>query len=407
MGRHKSIVLFVAVSAAVSAVLAAVIPGFRYDELCYALWQQDMAAHGLQAAYAASQGQWCPINYPPVYPALLDVYTHLLGYVPAAGTLASKGLPVLLWVAACAALAAVIWHKNVSWRAFAAFALNPVFLLDGPIWGQTDVLYTALSAGALLACDARPALAGALFALALLAKPLAIAVAPALAATLCLARPGACLRRLAAFAAGAVGAFIPVLLPFAVQHRLIPMLRAAFGTAVGTYNHFTSVSAGNLWWWTFFTTTFRHDTYRIAGAVSLRAVGMALVIAAVLGVLLWQVRALRNRRAGAWAVTLQAGAACYFAMFFLATEMQERYEYPVVFLLALLYVLHAEGRAEMLLASLASFVNMLGALPDLLRLLMVAILPVALINGLLAWEWARSMLGANRDRPAGQLAGPP
>lgn len=386
-------------SALVSILLAAAIPGYPYDELCYALWQHDIAAHGLQAAYLVSQGQWCPINYPPVYPALLASFAHVLGHAPAAGTLTSKALPILLWVAACVAVAVGIRHRNVSPRVFALFALNPVFLMDGPIWGQTDVLYTALSAGALLACDARPALAGALLALALLAKPLAIAAAPALAVTLCLARPAHCFRRLAAFAAGAAAVCIPVLLPFAVDQHLIVILHASFGMTVGSYNSLSSVTAANIWSWTIFapfTHTFRYDTYHIAGGLTVRSIGLILLTVAVLGVLVWQVRTLRKQPAAAWATTLAAGAACYFAMFFLATEMQERYGYPAVFLLALLYLVRTEGPSKLLLTSATAFFNMLSVL---LEVGAVVAMPLAFVNGFVAWRWGRAMLGRTLDGP--------
>jgi len=156
------------------------------------------------------------------------------------GLACGVGLTALLW-------SVVRRHTGSAdaarWAALAYWA-NPATILNGEVLGYLDPLMMLPAIGVLALLHAGwPSLAGAAFAVALLTKPQAILLAPLLA--LGAWRLGG-LRGAALAAAGATGAAVLAILPFALVGAL-PNMWLAFGSFYARRD-ILSGNAANLWW---------------------------------------------------------------------------------------------------------------------------------------------------------------
>ncbi len=132
------------------------------------------------------------------------------------------------------------WKKHLL---IAFVALNPAILINGPVWGQVDLLPVVLAVLAIY-CICRPRyifLASMLYLLALLAKFQMIAFLPIFG--------GLFIRHWKTSWKGlplaVVGAAV-VLLPFAIGGNLLPMLSRAYVQTTSQYPYAT-MNATNLW----------------------------------------------------------------------------------------------------------------------------------------------------------------
>jgi hypothetical protein len=132
------------------------------------------------------------------------------------------------------------WKKHLL---IAFVALNPAILINGPVWGQVDLLPVVLAVLAIY-CISRPRyifLASMLYLLALLAKFQMIAFLPIFG--------GLFIRNWRTSWKGlplaVVGAAV-VLLPFAIGGNLLPMLSRAYVQTTSQYPYAT-MNATNLW----------------------------------------------------------------------------------------------------------------------------------------------------------------
>ncbi|MHB1937965.1 MAG: hypothetical protein ACYCOR_15450 [Acidobacteriaceae bacterium] len=407
---HALVALLI-VSLLVMIYVAITVPGFLGDQGTYAEWMKLTVRYGLRGAYE-NHSPLASINYPPIYVALLDVYAHVLlifgkvQFSSLAGTFYAKLLPVfLLLTSISVALLLTLRNRVFNWKAnllpLLLLLFNPALILDGPAWGQTDVLFSALSVGSLLASPYRPFLSGVLFSLALLTKPQPGAIVPALGAILLFQASGhlatrewfsSALRRVGLFSAGVVSAAVPILGFFALDGRLWDMLRLSLFSAVGAYP-FASMNAFNIWWWVLGVAPTTSDTMIVFPGITLRDLSLLLFVTAAIFIVLWIVRELRKKKSPTL-IALEAGALCYFALFLLSTEMHERYELPVVFLLAVLVLLDKRRMGILILVTLASFFNMLFVMTSHFSET-VSTLWVVYLNVMVAYLWVRSLVSEN------------
>lgn len=132
------------------------------------------------------------------------------------------------------------WKKHLL---LAFVALNPALLINGPVWGQVDLLPVVLAVLAIY-CISRPRyifLASMLYVLALLAKFQMIAFLPIFG--------GLFIRRWKTSWKGlplAVAGAALVLLPFAIGGNLLTMLSNAYVQTTSQYPYAT-MNAANLW----------------------------------------------------------------------------------------------------------------------------------------------------------------
>jgi Gpi18-like mannosyltransferase len=335
-----------AAAAAVQLALAA-LPDTMGDLLFYRLWTRDLAGGGLAEGYwPTSSGFHPPVDYPPVFPYLL----RGMGAVLPASALANDRLldfairvPL---VAANLGLGALI--ARASTTAAALFLFNPAVLFHTCYWGQTDALWTLLVLASLvMLAGGRVEWAAALIAAACLTKPLAYPYAAVVLATVALRSP---LRR-AARAAGAAALTVALLLaPFAVVHRLGPLLRAlAFQIDAMPY---ATVNAHNLWWLLGAGLPWREARGAWIGPLAPATVGIVLFVA-FLGLTVIRLRRSQDPRALPLAC---AGVALGF--FVLSTHMHENHLFAFLPLVASLGLEDRRLRAAYLLVSATFLANM-------------------------------------------------
>lgn len=338
-------------------------PGFMDDQNLFVQWMNNVRQYGLGTVYIHNNG----INYPPIFLALMSIYAsvlHLFGMQATAGTLSYKGILIVLDLLSFIAVA--IWSRGKSGRIarpllLALFALNPVLIVDGAIWGQVDILNGMLMTGSLLLILSAPLLAGILFALALLTKFQAIVIAPVFGWYMLRTLWKRQLRPLLRFLAGVLLPLLLTALYFALHGGFTAMIRGAYLSAVGMYKQVT-LNAFNIWYYLVGTTPDTSDTIKLWNLISLRNIGFALLLLAVLytGWYIWRRQTLTT------ATMLQAGAWISFAFFMLPTEIHERYSVPALVTLLLLTLLDRRWIPITLLLSITITYNLCAVIASYL-----------------------------------------
>ncbi len=473
MMRDQRLWLLLAVAAGVRLVLMPLPDPFDADLTTFWLpWMAHGAQHGLADLYTHGLP---PVNYPPLYLTLLaglgklyGVVVPGFGYTPLQSVLiklpavlADLAITVLLYAAAVrvtrsraagdasAALSMTAAHdRTASGDASAAlsmtgthdlttqdwfpllaaglWALNPAIIYVSAFWAQVDSIHTLWMLAALLAALARRwGWSGVLMGLALLTKLHAIVLLPLLF-VLALRHSW----RALAWGALGLGATLALgLLPLALSGVLDRVLLVYSG-AVGAYPKL-SVNAFN-GWFIIQTVSMQWlgreilDTARVAGPITLRWVGLALLGAytAALLVLLW-----RNLQPGRRALGGEAPAArswlgaraqllvffaagmLVFGFFSLPTEMHERYGLPALAFLALPAAARRRDLWPYLLLTAVFSLNLLRVLPwgpGIFRLLQSIpgdrlLLSLASV-GLFIWLTALYVAAARRRSADGRAA---
>lgn len=367
-------------------------PGFIDDQRLFVQWMSDVGNYGLGNVYMNNGG----INYPPIFLLIMEGYAHLLrllGLQAVAGTLTYKSLLILLDMLAF--LIVTLWSRQAAnprtrLLLLAWFALNPVLIVNGAVWGQVDVLNGMLMAGSLLLLLSLPLGAGILFALALLTKLQAIVIAPVLGwyVLRCLLE-----RRIRPILYLLGGALLPLLvagLYFAGHGGLNSMIRGAYLSAVGMYTQVT-LNALNIWYYLVGVAPDTNDTLRLFGIISLRHIGLLLLVIAVLynGCYMLRIRKLDT------SVVLKAGVWLCFAFFMLPTEIHERYSVPALILLLFVAMLDSRWIALSLLLSLTITYNLWSVMMSTLSpapgiaVAVLHVLAFGWIGWRLWWEKAR------------------
>ncbi|SHK98012.1 NPCBM/NEW2 domain-containing protein [Fibrobacter sp. UWH5] len=135
------------------------------------------------------------------------------------------------------------WPPQIKTVVMLLVAINPAFYLDGPVWGQVDILPVTICVWALWYA-ARPntfAIGMALFMLGLLTKFQMIMFLPVFGALALRYRK---IMWKGLFAAGAV--FVLVFLPFILTGNFAKEFSQAYLSSVGQYPY-AAMNAGNLW----------------------------------------------------------------------------------------------------------------------------------------------------------------
>jgi Gpi18-like mannosyltransferase len=236
--------------------------GFFDDVQAFVNWGFFFDQHPLHFYSLGTQVRPVP-DYPPLAMYLFGVLTALvsslyglLGKPVPLHVDYSHALPMVFKfpiVLADLALVVAIYlvaRRRLSPRgallASATYALSPVVIFTGALWGQIDSIFILFLALALLATWAgRGATAGALFALSVMIKPQPVIFAPLLLLYLWRWKgQRATIRALAGMAIVTFIICLPYLLPPHVE-------LLAFQRDLARWQHdvpYTSVSAFNLWW---------------------------------------------------------------------------------------------------------------------------------------------------------------
>lgn len=308
------------------------LPGLAGDQASFIAWARAIASSGLGRAYEQ------PLSFPPVMPWIWaslglvdpglrsattdDLWTRVLMKLPA--TIADLGIA-----------ATVAWwfrrRPGLMVAAVLAILLAPAVIYLSAWWGQFESIYVlpALLA-VVLATRGHRDVAAILAAVALMTKPQALPLVLPLAAWL-MATTGwrGALRATLISGATIVALWLPFL-PFGGLTAYVSSLR---GYEDFQYN-VISLRAWNPWWLAQLTIPepdFVSDAVRLAGPITLRWVGVAL--AAILLLIIW----LRIARHPTAESLLWGTAAAALGTFITLTTMHERYSYPALVFLPLLW----------------------------------------------------------------------
>jgi len=220
--------------------------GYVNDLNCFASWFNTAAEHGPRVFYSVVS--WC--DYPP-----FNVY-FFWGLGSLAKVLSLSSTPAIFYIIkllpnlfdiAIALLIFVFVRKRLDFKAAmlatALYAFNPAVVFNAAVWGQFDAIYTFLLVLSLmLALASKPEPSAVTFTLGLLTKPQSIALLP-LIAFLTFKKNG--WRRLLTSLFTGAATLFAVILTFEWNNPITFLSNIYFG-AYGGYAY-TSINAFNMW----------------------------------------------------------------------------------------------------------------------------------------------------------------
>lgn len=295
------------------------------DTRDFMAWFQTAADYGPRTFYTRT---WC--DYPPFNIYFFWVFGLLAKSLSLFGaslfTYVMK-LPSNLFDMATAFLIFAFVRKRLDFKmallATALYAFNPAVIFNAAVWGQFDAIYTFfLVLSLMLVLASKPELSTVTFTLGILTKPQGIALAP-LIAFLILKKYRLQWRRLLTSLIAVAATVFVVIIPFEWSNPVTFLTNIYFG-AYGGYAY-TSVNAFNLWaiggLWILETPVLFATGWILFGALA----------AFVLYVL--------HKRFGASGELLVLFSAfiLFFGFFMLPTRIHERYLFPALSVLALMF----------------------------------------------------------------------
>ena len=320
------------------------LPGYKSDITTFQAWFQTAATVGLRTFYNSN---WS--DYPPVNVYLFWGFGSLAKAFSLFGTTSIVYLIKLvpnIFDAATALLIFAFVRKRFEFKiallATALYAFNPAVIFNTAVWGQYDAIYTFfLILSVMLALDSKPEFSAITFALGILTKPQGIALVP-LIAFLILKKYSVQLRRVLTSFVAMVATVFLVIIPFEWSNPITFLSNIYFG-AYGGYAY-TSINAFNIWalvgFWVPDANFF--------------AIGWIL-FALVSGFTLY-VLYKRFELSGEIIVLLSA-FLLFFSFFMLPTRIHERYLFPAMSVLALLFPFVKKTRPLYLILTGTCFVN--------------------------------------------------
>ena len=360
MNRREIYVLILALAAALVLRICFIpAPGYEKDIQNFKNWSQAAVEHGVHNIYDKTQ-----CDYPPAYIYVLKTvgYTYRMFY-PKFNEHTYLFDFMVKFPAILADIIisfAVFWFlrkKNsfaISLAAMAAYAFNPVIILNSAYWGQVDSVSSLIALGVVLALiKNKYGLAWGLITIGILTKVQLVVLLPILI-LITWKRCG--FRSLFNNLAVAWCTFIFILLPFFYFHQVDRVIERVFKT-VGEYP-FLSLYAFNIWWlFSGGQGRWAPDMRLFLNLFSYRTLGTILL--GIFFVLL--LRYLFDREKDENAV-LFSSAMAFIAFFMLPTEMHERYIIPALVFLILAAVKNRDLRVVYVALSLTTFFNLLIAL---------------------------------------------
>lgn len=408
MRRDRRLWLLLAVALLVRGLLLPLPEQGNFDLTTFwRPWMNYAAQHGLAQLYL--HGEPAPVNYPPLYLALLTAlgklyaacqpdlaftaWQRVLIKLPAVA--ADLGIAALLY---CVTATGLSDARRSMWPLLAAalWVFNPAVIYVSSVWGQVDAIHTFWMLAALWAAlQKRWGWSGFLMALALLTKLQAVAVGPVLLLVTWVGGARALLRATLMGAATLGIAFAGLSASGAWQ----PALDVYFGS-VGFYPAL-SMNAYNPWF--IVQAVMRQtlgstptDTMPLLGPLTARQIGLLLLgsyTLLIISVLLRRWRGVVAHFTHAQMLeAFFAAGLLIFGFFMLATEMHERYILPALAPLALPAVMQRRARLPYALLSLTVLLNLIRVLPlTAAQLRLMEAIPgdrllISLINsGLFVW----------------------
>jgi Gpi18-like mannosyltransferase len=295
------------------------------DTRDFMAWFQTAADYGPRTFYTRT---WC--DYPPFNIYFFWVFGLLAKSLSLFGTSLFTyvmKLPSNLFDMATAFLIFAFVRKRLDFKmallATALYAFNPAVIFNAAVWGQFDAIYTFfLVLSLMLALASKPELSAVTFTLGILTKPQGIALAP-LIAFLILKKYRLQWRRLLTSLIAVAATVFVVIIPFEWSNPVTFLTNIYFG-AYGGYAY-TSVNAFNLW--------------AIGGLWILETPVLFAIGWILFGALAAFVLYVLHKRFGASGELLVLFSAfiLFFGFFMLPTRIHERYLFPALSVLALMF----------------------------------------------------------------------
>ncbi|MGL1934822.1 MAG: NPCBM/NEW2 domain-containing protein [Fibrobacterales bacterium] len=346
---HRSTILLLTVCV---SILLLFTDGFWADMDCFRRWADHLALYG----YDGFTG-----NYPPIYvhwlwlvgklyaltgtPIEVSFFFKLFIILP--GIVAHLGLLRLVW-----------WYSdryslNTSAKNILLIvtAVNPAFLLNGPIWAQVDLLPMVLIVGALICSVEKIHLkwVPTLFFAALLTKFQMILFLPLFGALF--------FKEIKSYSIGLLYT-IPVvgllLLPYLVTSSLDQMINHAF---LGNTSLFPYVTLNAANFWMLFKGNIVLDSVEVLPGLSAKHFGMLTFTLFSLGVF---VKTLLSKSK---VELLVMASFLPFAFFTTLTQMHERYLFAAVPVLLVWSIHNRKVIPLYIVATVVTFLNILLVLP--------------------------------------------
>jgi Gpi18-like mannosyltransferase len=342
--------------------------GYPVDTGDFQYWFNAAATHGLRTFY--NPPMWC--DYPPFNIYIFWFFGSLAKTFTSINVENWVKLAPNLFDLATATVIFLYLRKKVDLKltvlGTALYAFNPAVIYNTAVWGQFDAIYTFLLVLSLvLALKGKPVfsvLSAAIFAISILTKPQAIALAPLIALliyekgglkneSLMLIQNGIFIRLKSAWPklktllisifVFIVTVFI-VILPFQwVNNNPVGFLSKIYFGAYSGYAY-TSINAFNLWG--LFGMWQSDANFFVLGWVMFAAVAVFV---------LYMVHKRFNVSTEAYAFL--AAFILFFAFFMLPTRIHERYLFPAISVLALMFPLLKKTRPIYIALTATLFVN--------------------------------------------------
>lgn len=310
-------------------------PGYVTDLNTFAAWHAE-AATNLSGFYGSV---WS--DYPPLNILVFSLIGRAEGAAGLLGTVAAPfdstealflKLPQNLVDLGVAALL-YLWLRpkghRVALAGAAVYAFNPATIFNLAVWGQWDSLYTLFMVVSLMAAlRKRFEVSGAMLALAVLTKPQGVLVMPVIAYVVL--REGGLKRAVTSgLVAGAV--VLAVIASFQGASNPVAFIAERYLGGYDVYKE-TSLNAYNLWALAGMRVS---DQVPVLG-LPLQAWGWAAFLS-VAGLLMWLLHKRYAKAADRDLLLLQVSFLTVFAFFMVATRIHERYLFPAMALLILMW----------------------------------------------------------------------
>jgi len=306
-------------------------PGYITDTNTNTSWFQTAADYGPRQFY---NNTWC--DYPPLNIYLFWTFGSLAKSLSLFGSnllIYILKLPATLFDIAASFLIFTFVRKRLTFKmallASGLYALNPVVIFDSAVWGQFDGIYTFfLVLSVYLILESKPKWATAVFMLAVLTKPQSIALAP-LIIFLVFKHYNWNLKKLLAPVLAGAATIFAVILPFEWSDPVTFLFNIYFGAYNNPNYQITSFNAFNIWGFNMYAS----DTQGLP-FLNLNIIGWIL-FGTLAAFTLYFLHKRYNTSPELYG--LFAAFVLLFGFFMLPTRIHERYMFPVISMLALMF----------------------------------------------------------------------
>jgi Gpi18-like mannosyltransferase len=303
------------------------VPGYQGDLNTFEVWFNTAAQVGPRTFYNVVS--FC--DYPPFNIYLFWGFGSLANALSLTGTAQMayviKLVPNLFDLATAGLIFAFVRKRltfNAALLATALYAFNPAVVFNGAVWGQFDAIYTFfLVLSVMLALASKPELSAVTFTLGVLTKPQGIALAP-LIAYLILRQYRLQWRRLVTSLVAVVATVFVVILPFEWSNPVTFLSNIYFSAYNNPSYQVTSLNAFNMW---------------ALGGLWVPDGFLSIVGWVLFGCLaVFTLYVLHKRfKASGEVLVLFSTFVLLFAFFMLPTRIHERYLFPAISMLALMF----------------------------------------------------------------------